>query len=796
MKIFKRVREESQEEEQNTYPVNKMARIEEIEVAGSNTEITKKYTEEETKIKLVEAQYTLNDLKALEKKFERCYSIPIDISEEADDGSSIHVDLKTSLFEAFKNNFLQVLRSDPNIEKAVTTRVTKAKSSSGIAEVEYMAEIVLEKGGNKHAIILKCFTTNCRIQVQKRGKHTKFVELGNKYVPKYFMDFYIIPFAKKILISNPELDELIMPALAEEIQRLRSIKAKNVENNKKGKSIDDMKCVSAQCKQKITKNVNVSAQCNSCKHYEHFKCAGTTATVKEDIKEDITKFICSVCLEGNPLLAIQIQIPPQIEMQEIVPEVHSILELELEEIVEVQPEVSAESQDFRCDLCGKAFITHEQITEHMNTTHRRNKQNQQELNCTKCSEIFNSKETRDDHVQKSHTEIVCEECGLKCATSRILSKHIKQHHDRNKEINCNKCTESFHTEDELNYHLQNTHVEILCETCSCIFTTEEDLKKHQEGHDVTSLNCKKCEYKTTDKTELETHMESHEASSTGNNLLSENVTLKRQNQILTDSYERLVKLYNNLKEESNKEVGEYKKNLEEAQENLRVALTENEKLRETNDVQHNLWKIWLQKHGEEDNKQSEKNMEMEKESTDDNSEDTEDLVATFVRNRRNGFIRTNPAAPAQSKAANIAQAKKVSINENISYNPRTRANHPNNNSTNKSKRYCYYWNNIGSCSFRNCIFLHEVAPVCKYDGNCNRNKCMYVHKKQNKSFLSNQPAQPRSTAPKHRPSSQRTGEWSPSQPSYWSPTPPAPWSQTQWRSPWVMTGSMGNQRQF
>ena len=43
MKIFKRVREESQEEEQNTYPVNKMARIEEIEVAGSNTEITKKY---------------------------------------------------------------------------------------------------------------------------------------------------------------------------------------------------------------------------------------------------------------------------------------------------------------------------------------------------------------------------------------------------------------------------------------------------------------------------------------------------------------------------------------------------------------------------------------------------------------------------------------------------------------------------------------------------------------------------------------------------------------------------------
>ena len=134
-------------------------------------------------------------------------------------------------------------------------------------------------------------------------------------------------------------------------------------------------------------------------------------------------------------------------MQEVVPEVHSVLELELEEIDVVQPEISANSQDFRCDLCSKNFITHEEITEHMNTNHRRNKHIHHELICTKCSETFKSKETLDDHVQKSHREIVCEECGLKCATSRILTKHVKEHHDRNKEIKCNKCSESFHTEE-------------------------------------------------------------------------------------------------------------------------------------------------------------------------------------------------------------------------------------------------------------------------------------------------------------------------------------------------------------
>ena len=106
-----------------------------------------------------------------------------------------HVDLKTSLFESVKHNLIQVLNTDPDVEKAATTRVTKANSNSGAAEVEYMAEVVFIKGGNKHEVVLKCFTTKCRMQIQKKGKHMKFPKLGSKFVLKYFMDFYIIPFA-------------------------------------------------------------------------------------------------------------------------------------------------------------------------------------------------------------------------------------------------------------------------------------------------------------------------------------------------------------------------------------------------------------------------------------------------------------------------------------------------------------------------------------------------------------------------------------------------------------------------
>ena len=41
-------------------------------------------------------------------------------------------------------------------------------------------------------------------------------------------------------------------------------------------------------------------------------------------------------------------------------------------------------------------------------------------------------------------------------------------------------------------------------------------------------------------------------------------------------------MYKSLNEDKKKEVGNYKKHIEEAQENLRVTLGENEKLRETN----------------------------------------------------------------------------------------------------------------------------------------------------------------------------------------------------------------------
>ena len=48
-----------------------------------------------------------------------------------------------------------------------------------------------------------------------------------------------------------------------------------------------------------------------------------------------------------------------------------------------------------------------------------------------------------------------------------------------------------------------------------------------------------------------------------------------------------------------------------------------------------------------------------------------------------------------------------------------------------TKLYCHFFNNDKSCPYDDrCIFLHEDSRVCKYDLNCERDYCMFKHRKK------------------------------------------------------------------
>ena len=58
------------------------------------------------------------------------------------------------------------------------------------------------------------------------------------------------------------------------------------------------------------------------------------------------------------------------------------------------------------------------------------------------------------------------------------------------------------------------------------------------------------------------------------------------------------------------------------------------------------------------------------------------------------------------------------------------------------KLYCHFFNNDKTCPFdETCIFLHEDARFCKYDGICERNFCMFKHGKNNEEPEHTEPDQ-------------------------------------------------------
>ena len=103
-----------------------------------------------------------------------------------------------------------------------------------------------------------------------------------------------------------------------------------------------------------------------------------------------------------------------------------------------------------------------------------------------------------------------------------------------------------------------------------------------------------------------------------------------------------------------------------------------------------------------------------------------------------------------------------------------------NESSNQSAaRYCHFWNNLGKCNRENCVFLHQNAPLCKFDGNCGRSRCMFSHEKQNMHFLSNNTKPPQPPTPR--------GPWPSMMPPWMNPFPFN-------GNPWMDMGRNSNRR--
>ena len=129
-------------------------------------------------------------------------------------------------------------------------------------------------------------------------------------------------------------------------------------------------------------------------------------------------------------------------------------------------------------------------------------------------------------------------------------------------------------------HITAIEMEYNCEKCEHVTVSSRALQKHyDEVHVDTNFKCTKCDYTTTSEYSLKEYSKEHESEdiqALDENFVLEKAKLKKELRAQSDSYERLSVLYKSLKAETKTDAYENRKELVEAQENLRVALAENE----------------------------------------------------------------------------------------------------------------------------------------------------------------------------------------------------------------------------
>ena len=134
--------------------------------------------------------------------------------------------------------------------------------------------------------------------------------------------------------------------------------------------------------------------------------------------------------------------------------------------------------------------------------------------CEQCNFTCSRNGSLTRHIKQVHDKIKdvqCQQCNFTCSTNSQLKAHIKQVHDKIKDFQCEECDYKFSIYGNLQRHIKSVHDKIKdfqCEKCTDIFSSKSHLTRHiKMVHDkIKDFECQLCKYKCSENCTLKIHM--------------------------------------------------------------------------------------------------------------------------------------------------------------------------------------------------------------------------------------------------------------------------------------------------
>ena len=176
---------------------------------------------------------------------------------------------------------------------------------------------------------------------------------------------------------------------------------------------------------------------------------------------------------------------------------------------------SERTEEYKCSKCFEVFQSRDKVKQHRKLVHYNAK-----YRCFECDKLFIfernlkihiEKMKNKKHIKKAHK---CESCHKSFFNTQNLKIHIGHSHKDYKMYKCVTCNKSFFKAQRLKLHIHTDHegnTASKCESCGKLFLNESSMKRHikmvHEGNALCqTYKCEKCNKTFSLSKSLKIHM--------------------------------------------------------------------------------------------------------------------------------------------------------------------------------------------------------------------------------------------------------------------------------------------------